>query len=156
MSAEHFRNLRKLHSVRKAVAVFLMVFLPLQWGWALAAAYCKHEVSATSQAHFGHHEHSHGDANVSSVAAGASAVNEAATGDADSDGANGSGASVSVGDAQPDADCGVCHFGAAQAAVPFVEHALAEFEADLLTVYEAGWPASPLESFFRPPLTARA
>jgi hypothetical protein len=142
--------------VRKAVAVFLMVFLPLQWGWALAAAYCKHEVSAASQAHFGHHEHSHSDASVSSVATDASAVNEAATGGGDSDGANGSGASISVGDVQPDADCGVCHFGAAQATVPFVEHALAELGADLSAVYEASWPASPLESFFRPPLTARA
>ncbi len=37
---------------------FVMVFLPLQSAWAVAAPYCGHENSALVS-HFGHHTHKH-------------------------------------------------------------------------------------------------
>lgn len=45
--------------MRRWLAVFLLVFLPLQFTWSVAAAYCQHE-SAPAQ-HFGHHQHKHQD-----------------------------------------------------------------------------------------------
>ena len=40
------------------LSIFLMVFLPLQSAWAVAAPYCGHENSAPVS-HFGHHAHEH-------------------------------------------------------------------------------------------------
>lgn len=62
----------------------MMLLLPLQWSWAVAASVCEHEKSAT---HVGHHEHQHVDAGASST-------------------------DISTGDATPSgqhADCHVCH-----------------------------------------------
>lgn len=45
--------------MRRALTVLLLLILPLQLSWAVAAAYCQHEVSVPSTGHVGHHEHLH-------------------------------------------------------------------------------------------------
>ena len=40
------------------LAIFLLVFLPLQSAWAAASVYCQHE-SGSAARHFGHHVHQH-------------------------------------------------------------------------------------------------
>ena len=45
-------------AVRKALLAFLLLILPVQFGWAAAAGYCQHEHGG-SLGHFGHHEHQH-------------------------------------------------------------------------------------------------
>jgi uncharacterized protein with von Willebrand factor type A (vWA) domain len=142
--------------VRRTVAILLLVCLPLQWGWALAAVYCKHEASAALQAHFGHHEHSHGHAKSESSIAGASSVIDMGADAATSSDTIGNGLPPAADELQPDVECGVCHLGAAQAAVSSIEHSAVALESEHTAVYEARWAPSPLESFFRPPLTARA
>ena len=37
--------------------MFLLIVLPLQISWAVAATYCQHETGSTQ--HFGHHDHKH-------------------------------------------------------------------------------------------------
>jgi len=44
--------------MRRWLAIFLLVLLPLQSTWAAAAAYCQHEADAATK-HFGHHDHKH-------------------------------------------------------------------------------------------------
>lgn len=44
--------------MRRWVSIFLLVFLPLQFTWSVAAAYCQHEAGRAAQ-HFGHHDHQH-------------------------------------------------------------------------------------------------
>lgn len=46
--------------MHRLVAIFLLVFMPLQLSWAAVSGYCQHEsdVSASVQ-HPGHHEHEH-------------------------------------------------------------------------------------------------
>ena len=156
MAPTNVRILSKLPPVRKAVAILLLVCLPLQWGWALAAAYCKHEASTALQAHFGHHQHSYGHAMGKSSISGASSVIDMGADAATSGDTIGNGLSHAADELQPDVEGGVCHLGAAQAAVSTVEHAAVVLESEHTAVYEARWPPSPLESFFRPPLTARA
>lgn len=73
--------------MRRWLAVFLLVFLPLQFTWSVAAAYCQHE-SGSSQ-HFGHHQHEHhGDAGAKDTKKLPSAIDE---------------------------DCAFCHAGCASA-----------------------------------------
>ncbi|MDR1889449.1 MAG: hypothetical protein LBQ81_08765 [Zoogloeaceae bacterium] len=43
--------------MRQLLVIFLLVFLPFQFTWAAAAAYCAHEGGEV--AHFGHHAHQH-------------------------------------------------------------------------------------------------
>lgn len=45
--------------MRRWLTVFLMLFLPLQFSWAVAATYCSHEPKGAAAGHFGHHEHQH-------------------------------------------------------------------------------------------------
>ena len=71
--------------MRKWLAIFLLVFLPLQLSWA-AVSYCSHETGAAAK-HFGHHEHQHKAADSK---------------DATSDPAKTGGV---------DADCASCHAG---------------------------------------------
>ncbi|WKB55499.1 DUF2946 family protein [Eleftheria terrae] len=47
-----------LRAMRRWLAVFLLVLLPLQLTWAAAASYCQHERDAGVR-HLGHHEHQH-------------------------------------------------------------------------------------------------
>jgi hypothetical protein len=72
--------------MRRWLAILLLVFLPLQFSWTVAAGYCQHESDASSQ-HLGHHEHKH-----------------QATGGPDSNPAGG-----------VDNDCGTCHAGCVMA-----------------------------------------
>mgnify|MGYP001396302856 CR=1 FL=1 len=47
-------------NMRRLLALFLLVLLPLQFSWASVAAYCQHEAGSQAQ-HFGHHDHQHQD-----------------------------------------------------------------------------------------------
>ena len=42
--------------MRRWLLIFLVFLLPLQYSWAMSAAYCAHEQDAQTQ-HWGHHEH---------------------------------------------------------------------------------------------------
>lgn len=44
--------------MRRLLAIFLLLFLPLQMSMAAVAMYCEHE-SGSKAAHLGHHEHEH-------------------------------------------------------------------------------------------------
>jgi hypothetical protein len=46
--------------MRRLIAILLMIVLPLQLSWAVAATYCQDEQDPGAQ-HFGHHVHSHQD-----------------------------------------------------------------------------------------------
>ncbi|QEZ45127.1 cation efflux protein, CzcI family [Cupriavidus oxalaticus] len=80
--------------MQRLLLILLALILPLQFAWAGAAAYCRHEVAAAVKQHLGHHEHQHK----------ADAGQHAAKDSADAD---------KLGMADP--DCGVCHV----ASVPF-------------------------------------
>ncbi len=43
--------------MRNFVIAFLVLFLPLQWGTTVLAAYCLHEESPAAVRHIGHHAH---------------------------------------------------------------------------------------------------
>ena len=43
--------------MRRWLSMFLLIVLPLQISWAVAATYCQHETGSTQ--HFGHHDHKH-------------------------------------------------------------------------------------------------
>lgn len=43
--------------MKKFLLILLLTILPLQYTWAAAAVYCKHEQSSST--HFGHHSHQH-------------------------------------------------------------------------------------------------
>ncbi len=44
--------------MKKFLAIFLLVLLPLQYSWAALSSYCEHETSVTAK-HPGHHTHDH-------------------------------------------------------------------------------------------------
>src|SRR5574343_283494 len=44
--------------MKKFLAIFLLVLLPLQFSWAAVAGYCQHEAGVTAN-HPGHHTHDH-------------------------------------------------------------------------------------------------
>lgn len=44
--------------MRRWLSILLLVMLPFQLSWAVAASYCQHETGKLSS-HFGHHEHKH-------------------------------------------------------------------------------------------------
>lgn len=46
--------------MRRWIAIFLMIVLPLQLSWAVAASYCQDEQGSGAQ-HFGHHFHADQD-----------------------------------------------------------------------------------------------
>ncbi|WP_157353940.1 hypothetical protein [Aromatoleum toluclasticum] len=45
--------------MRNFLIAFLVLFLPLQWGTTVVAAYCLHEESPAAVQHIGHHAHHH-------------------------------------------------------------------------------------------------
>ncbi|CAH0350317.1 DUF2946 family protein [Aquabacterium sp. CECT 9606] len=45
--------------MRRWIAIFLLVLLPLQAVWAVMEPYCLHESSQGHTHHVGHHEHQH-------------------------------------------------------------------------------------------------
>lgn len=125
--------------MRKAVAIFLLAFLPLQWGWAAAAVYCQHEAAADG-GHFGHHEHAH---------SGPAAPADAVTADFSSTEAEEDSAGLH-------ADCGMCQLSSATAVFSLVSLAI-EAAAESVPRTEAlAWLDSHPESLYRPPLTAAA
>ncbi|WP_444634851.1 cation efflux protein, CzcI family [Cupriavidus oxalaticus] len=80
--------------MQRLLLILLALILPLQFAWAGAAAYCRHEVAAAAKQHLGHHEHQHK----------ADAGQHETKADTDGD---------KLGIADP--DCGVCHI----ASLPF-------------------------------------
>ena len=48
-----------LQAMRRLIAIFLLVLLPLQAVWAAMAPYCLHETSQADTHHPGHHKHEH-------------------------------------------------------------------------------------------------
>ena len=80
----------KVYAVRKLFFLVLLLILPVQFAWAAAAGYCRHETGEATK-HFGHHEHQHCTAQD-----GVSKDSKAPS---------------SLG---ADSDCGVCHLSAAQ------------------------------------------
>ncbi|WP_042880154.1 cation efflux protein, CzcI family [Cupriavidus necator] len=82
--------------MQRLLLILLALILPLQFAWAGAAAYCRHEAAASAKAHLGHHEHQHN--------ADSGAHSKAADKAADAD---------KLGLADP--DCSVCHI----ASLPF-------------------------------------
>ncbi|WP_431257108.1 hypothetical protein ACQ86G_20830 [Roseateles chitinivorans] len=52
--------------MRRWLTVFLLILLPLQLSWAVAATYCAHEADPAVN-HIGHHQHRHEAAAVSAV-----------------------------------------------------------------------------------------
>jgi hypothetical protein len=73
--------------MRRLLAIFLLVLLPLQLSWASVAVYCQHETDGQAK-HFGHHDHQH------------------QAGDNQGDGNSKLSGGV-------DNDCGTCHAGCA-------------------------------------------
>ena len=55
--------------MRRALLIFMIAMLPLQWVWAAAATTCQHE-ACVSEAHFGHHAHQHDAGKAASAAGG--------------------------------------------------------------------------------------
>ena len=53
-----FHGCYTVHRMRKWLAIFLLVFMPLQLSWAAVASYCQHETGAAAK-HVGHHDHQH-------------------------------------------------------------------------------------------------
>ncbi len=113
--------------MRRWLTIFLLVLLPLQFSWAVAATYCQHE-SRTS-GHIGHHEHRH-QADASGGAETASGGDSST----DDEGANKRKAAL----AGIDGDCDYCHFSLAK---PIAE---AEQVPHLQSASHASQPA-PLE-----------
>lgn len=87
--------------MRRWLTILLLVFLPLQFSWTAAAAYCQHE-QASGSGHFGHHEHKH----AASTASKADAAPDAAHGDDSDDSAPAPGAQHT--------DCAFCHLSVAK------------------------------------------
>ena len=117
--------------MRKLIAIFLIVLLPLQWGWAMAASYCEHEVAAGA-AHFGHHEHAHGD--HAAPAAGDASHEAASPGDGGH------------------ADCGTCQLSSASAVLPGLSLATPTTADTLPVSTSACWLDAHPELLYRPPL----
>jgi hypothetical protein len=114
--------------MRRTLVILMMLLLPLQATWAVAASICDHETGTAS--HFGHHEHQHHGAEVENGA------DDAGT--------------------QPGAyhaDCGVCH-GVGTAVFGDDSQAVSAWAArDFTAFYSAYLPDPPVEAFLRPPLS---
>jgi hypothetical protein len=118
--------------MRRWLTVFLLILLPLQLSWAVAATYCAHETDPKVN-HIGHHEHRHDKAEKASDASDASdALN--ASGDSSAPGERDSPDGTKI--EQPgdkaltcvDDDCGFCHLGHSQpvASTPIVLPAMTD------------------------------
>jgi hypothetical protein len=78
--------------MKRYLAIFLLVLLPLQFSWAAMAIYCEHETAVAAE-HLGHHTHEHVSADHQE-----SSKNAAQS-------------------AGMDHDCATCHMGCAAALV---------------------------------------
>jgi hypothetical protein len=93
--------------MRRWIAVFMLLVLPLQFAWAAAAPYCAHEAAAVAGKHPGHHQHVHQGGDVANAG----------------DAGTGIGANHT--------DCASCHAGAA-ATLPQPTAELAAAPRDVL------------------------
>jgi hypothetical protein len=116
--------------MRKLVAIFFLLILPLQWTTAAVAAYCLHEQDGKAQQHIGHHAHEH----------------QASTAQTDSDPGN------TDFDAGFDSDCPSCHAHFAQAVIDADQLMLLASQVLATMSYRAFLPTPPPGSLFRPPL----
>jgi hypothetical protein len=111
--------------MKRWLALFMILWLPLQLGWTVAAAYCQHESPSLGSQHFGHHSHEHRQAHP-----GDGAHHQASSG------------------LQADTDCTHCH---ASASASCVAHA-PEVKAMASAHPRPQSPPSRLDSAFqRPP-----
>ena len=78
--------------MKRYLAIFLLVLLPLQFNWAAMAGYCQHETGVAAK-HPGHHTHDHASADHRET---------------------GNNSSQSAG---MDHDCATCHMGCTAALV---------------------------------------
>ena len=115
--------------MRRLLVIAMMLLLPFQSTWAVAASVCAHETGKVS--HFGHHEHQHQTADA------------AAPGDHDAG-------------AQPGsyhADCGVCHGVGTAVSSADAQASCAWTDREFAATYSAHLPDPPVEAFLRPPLS---
>lgn len=119
--------------MRRWLTVFLLILLPLQLSWAVAATYCAHEADP-AVSHVGHHEHRHeaSDDAASADAAGADAGGGKGSPDASTPEQAGNAEKFAEKAADKaltcvDDDCGFCHLGHSQpvASTPIVLPAMA-------------------------------
>ncbi len=117
--------------MRKLLAIFLLVFLPMQLSWAAVASYCQHEALAEAT-HVGHHEHQHITAD------------------------DGHGSPEPVKTLGEDPDCASCHAGCASA-LPQKRVIVPGLDSSLDTATYKVTPTSPpLERLERPQWRALA
>lgn len=111
--------------MRHYLAIFLLIFMPLQLSWAVVAAYCQHEQVAT-KTHLGHHQHEH---------------------QADQDAAKPAG---KLAKGTTDADCAACHVAATPLIINLSEIHFAQTGSALASLYH--WPANsaPASTIERP------
>lgn len=117
--------------MRRWLSILLLVLLPFQFTWSVAASYCGHE-SAASARHVGHHGHKHvtaagdgaGDASLSSAKSAKSTQTSAGEPAAEPPAKSPSKLAL-------DTDCGTCHLSAAKS-VPGVVTALPVLVAQVL------------------------
>lgn len=110
--------------MRRWLVVFLLLVLPLQFAWAVAAPYCAHEAATAAGKHPGHHQHVHQDGS-----------------DVTKAGDDGAGIGASH------TDCASCHAGAA-ATLPLPVADLTKAPRDVLHQqspprYRSHTPAGP-------------
>ncbi len=106
--------------MRRWLTVFLLILLPLQLSWAVAATYCAHEADPAVN-HIGHHQHQHDGSEGARDASGAPEK----TADKASEKATEKATDKAL--TCVDDDCGFCHLGHSQpvASTPIVLPAVA-------------------------------
>ena len=88
--------------MRRWLALFLLILMPLQLSWGAVAPYCQHESSSAAR-HFGHHAHPHGDALKQLQGKKPAAAEKA-----------------KLGSLSPDPDCSYCHLNVVKPVATFV------------------------------------
>lgn len=137
--------------MRRFIALLLLAVLPLQWGWAVAASYCQHEQDPAA-AHIGHHVHRHAAPEAGSSQGGDAGAASATPSVIDA--VNGADSPSGLSAWSGDADCGVCHGAAVQAAVVEAAVGLLVAAPPQVCTDQAHCIESPCDSLLRPPLPA--
>jgi hypothetical protein len=117
------QDLTRIRPMRRWLSFLLLVLLPFQFTWSVAASYCGHE-SAASTRHVGHHVHQHVDAAVKDAKASKASQSS-------SEAPLKAPAKLTL-----DTDCGTCHLSAAKS-VPGVDAVLPVPAAQVLTPIQA-------------------
>lgn len=142
--------------LRQCLLLFLLIVLPLQFTWAVASSYCRHEPPRAQQ-HFGHHEHQHQDSAQESTAQAAatldasapSTLNAAIDQDQDLPKTN---SEVLSGDA----DCAACHAGCTPALADMTPSSHPGLCNSAAASYSGHLPSPPPVPLERPQWSARA